>query len=283
MRGMKITDSSLWKRAVVILIFAPLLTGIFWKRGITLFLFLAAVNFLGQRELYLMLKDSLRFPQFLIIFVTGFLLLSGAFWVGADHLVAILTISLILNFIIEIVSKTDRKLRNVTLSLFATVYPAVFITFLFRIEHLPLTFYGPDRRLILLVILFAVWFFDVGSYLAGSFFGRHRFFPDISPKKTIEGFIGGIISVLIMGTVMGSIVSTSSRGHVLTIAILSGLAGQVGDLSESIIKRNLHCKDSSNLIPGHGGILDRFDSLFFAGPVVYVYLVICSLYFGGGY
>jgi len=248
-----------------------------------MFLFLAGVNFLGQRELYLMLKDSLRFSQFLIISVMGFLLLCGAFWGGADHLVAILTVSLILNFIIEIVSKTDHKLRNVTFSLFATVYPAVFITFLFMIENLPLTFYGPDRHLILLVILFAVWFFDIGSYLAGSFLGRHRFFPDISPKKTIEGFIGGIISVLIMGAVMGSFISTSARGHVLTIAILSGLAGQVGDLSESIIKRSLDCKDSSNLIPGHGGILDRFDSLFFAGPAVYVYLVICSMYFGSSY
>ena len=123
--------------------------------------------------------------------------------------------------------------------------------------------------------------FDNASYFTGRFFGKHKFFPQISPKKTLEGFWGGIISVVLMGTIVGCLDLKSFKFHFLAIAVLTALAGQIGDLSESIIKREMDIKDSSQLIPGHGGILDRFDSLIFAGPAVYFYLLICARLFGG--
>ncbi|MFC1509896.1 phosphatidate cytidylyltransferase, partial [Candidatus Omnitrophota bacterium] len=107
------------------------------------------------------------------------------------------------------------------------------------------------------------------------------FFPSVSPKKTLEGFIGGIVGVLMLSVIAGFYTDTSYRFHTIALSLLIALAGQAGDLSESLIKRDLGVKDSSNIIPGHGGVLDRFDSLFFAAPVVYSYILIVFRVSGG--
>ena len=123
--------------------------------------------------------------------------------------------------------------------------------------------------------------FDTASYFTGRRWGRRPFFPSISPKKTIEGFVGGMAGVIVLSVAAGIMAGEALLPHVVVVSILAALAGQAGDLSESLIKRDRGVKDSSGIIPGHGGILDRFDSLFFAGPVVYAYILIVFRVSGG--
>jgi phosphatidate cytidylyltransferase len=130
---------------------------------------------------------------------------------------------------------------------------------------------GGERGWILLLVL-GVWSFDTGAYLVGRRFGRRRFLTHISPSKTYAGLIGGIVAstAVVAGLLWG-------LGQPVVAALLLGplvsLAAQAGDLAESMIKRAAGAKDSGELIPGHGGILDRIDSFLFAAPVVTLYVV----------
>lgn len=126
------------------------------------------------------------------------------------------------------------------------------------------------------IFLFAsIWIVDTAAYWIGSQFGRHKLSPAISPNKTVEGFFGGFVGAL-AAALLFSLVFLSEVGFVRLIApaLVIAFFGQLGDLVESIFKREHGVKDSSNLIPGHGGILDRFDSLMFAAPALLLYLAL---------
>ncbi len=127
----------------------------------------------------------------------------------------------------------------------------------------------------LLVLVLTVWSFDTFAYLSGRTFKRGRFLNHISPNKTWSGVIGGTVAAIVVG---GALVAAAGQwlpGGLL-MGLLVAVAGQAGDVAESMLKRTAGAKDSSNLIPGHGGILDRTDSFLFAAPVVYAYLLIVS-------
>jgi phosphatidate cytidylyltransferase len=125
----------------------------------------------------------------------------------------------------------------------------------------------------LLVLVLTVWSFDTFAYLSGRTFKRGRFLNHISPNKTWSGVIGGTLAAII---VAGALAAAAGQWLVggLLLGLLVAIAGQAGDVAESMLKRTAGAKDSSNLIPGHGGILDRTDSFLFAAPVVYAYLLI---------
>lgn len=130
----------------------------------------------------------------------------------------------------------------------------------------------------LLLFLFGLlWVGDTSAMWVGKAFGKHMLAPTVSPNKTVEGFIGGILGALAIGVLMIFWkLSAIPWYHVLIMAAGSSVFGQLGDLVESMWKRSLGIKDSSALIPGHGGILDRFDSLLFAGPFLFLYLLLIS-------
>ena len=108
--------------------------------------------------------------------------------------------------------------------------------------------------------------------MVGSMFGRHRLFEKVSPKKSWEGFIGGAVFAVLMGIVDALLFQKLSLFNWIAISILTVIFGTLGDLFESKIKRELKIKDSGSLLPGHGGLLDRFDSLLFALPIIYIWL-----------
>jgi phosphatidate cytidylyltransferase len=129
----------------------------------------------------------------------------------------------------------------------------------------------------LLVALFAlIWTYDSGAYLVGVSIGKHRLFERISPKKSWEGAIGGTFTAILVSWLISRYIPEIQWTHWIIISILTVVSSTFGDLTESMFKRYFGIKDSGTILPGHGGILDRFDSLFFAVPVVvtYIYLFV---------
>jgi phosphatidate cytidylyltransferase len=116
------------------------------------------------------------------------------------------------------------------------------------------------------------WFGDTGGYFAGRFLGKHKLYPAVSPKKTVEGSLGGLA-----GSVVGALWASFGYlpslpvAHAVPLAIVAGALGQAGDLGESLIKRSTGVKDSGQIVPGHGGILDRVDALIVTSSVVFLY------------
>lgn len=157
----------------------------------------------------------------------------------------------------------------------ATVFGALYVGLLGAVAILTTHWTGsaaddgvfwPERRWVL-VLLAGVWSFDTGAYLVGRAIGRRPFLPWISPKKTLEGVLGGLVVATVVVAIVLAI-SGSSPMEALILGPLLGAVAQAGDLAESLLKRAAGVKDSGTLLPGHGGILDRVDSILFAAPVL---------------
>lgn len=119
----------------------------------------------------------------------------------------------------------------------------------------------------------SVWILDTMAYFTGKMFGKHKLFPSVSPNKTVEGGIGGVLgAVSAMLAAKYVFFNQLSIVHAVLIGGIIGIVGQLGDVIESFLKRQTGAKDSSSILPGHGGIFDRFDSIIFVGPFVYAYV-----------
>lgn len=154
----------------------------------------------------------------------------------------------------------------------ALLYPYVFLLGYFPTQFTIAAFTGGDCLLFLFGVL---WVGDTLAMWIGKGFGRNKLAPTVSPNKTIEGFFGGLLGAFLVGVVMYFWkFQALALHHVLFMAIGASVFGQLGDLVESMWKRSVGRKDSSHLIPGHGGVLDRFDSLMFAAPFMYGYLIV---------
>lgn len=130
---------------------------------------------------------------------------------------------------------------------------------------------GPGFVLLALVLS---WFSDTGAYFAGRFLGKHKLYEAVSPKKTVEGALGGLAAA-VLGAVAGHYVYLKSLplAHAIVLGLVAGGLGQAGDLAESMIKRSAGVKDSGGIVPGHGGILDRVDALMVTGTFTYIYVL----------
>ena len=159
--------------------------------------------------------------------------------------------------------------------------PVLFASFVFRLIFLPVSEGVVPGAWLLLLVIAAAKFTDMGAYLTGSLIGKHKMAPHLSPAKTWEGFFGalGFAQLAAWGIWFwgGETLAWLPGWHVGILAFLIGLAAVAGDLAESILKRSLQVKDSGNLMPGIGGILDLIDSLCFAAPVTYFYLLATGL------
>lgn len=172
--------------------------------------------------------------------------------------------------------------REGTVAWIATVFGAGYVGLLSFVLHLAarapaipagsaLADLGPARGWVVLLVL-GVWSYDTGAYLVGRAIGRHRFLTQISPSKTIEGLVGGLVATTVVTALLLGGLGQPPLGA-LALGPLLGLAAQAGDLAESMLKRAAGAKDSGTLIPGHGGILDRTDSFLFAAPMVTLYVI----------
>ena len=241
-----------------------LLAIIYFGTPFHFFLLLEFAIFIGLYEFYRMIeKGGLGCYKWAGI-ILG-ILLSAAIFKGA-YINLVIASSVIILFIIRIFegNTSDNTFSYVSNTIFGIVYVSFLMSYLGVIRAS-----GDNRRELIFFVLLITWMGDTTAYYGGKGFGKHKLAPAISPKKTVEGAIIGLI-----GSIVGAIIAKSwfldiSILNAIAAGILIGVFGQFGDLSESIIKRNLQVKDSGGIIPGHGGILDRVDSLLFSAPVFY--------------
>ena len=172
----------------------------------------------------------------------------------------------------EAFSERSGILQNSAITFTGFVYVAIPFSLLHFIVHPGYPNYPVFNSNILIGVFLIVWIYDSMAYMAGSKFGRHKINKRISPNKSWEGCIGGTIGALLMGVLNSQMFPQPSLFDWLVISVLVIIFGTLGDLFESVIKRRLKVKDSGTMLPGHGGLLDRFDSLLFVIPVVYVWL-----------
>ena len=168
-------------------------------------------------------------------------------------------------------SPLEQSLKDGALTLFGVLYLGL------TLGTLSMTRLLPQGEWLIFFLLLVTWASDTGAYYVGTLFGRHRLAPRISPKKTVEGLVGGLIAAIIVGYVARWWFLPELSGlDCLILAILLTVTGLWGDLTESVMKRSAGMKDSGGILPGHGGMLDRLDSLLFAAPAFYYYITLAS-------
>ncbi|MDO6390615.1 phosphatidate cytidylyltransferase [Pontibacter sp. BT731] len=173
-------------------------------------------------------------------------------------------------FVLELYRKQPQPFTNIAFTLLGVLYIAVPFTLLQQLGYLQ----GEYRWQPILGLLLLIWSSDTGAYIAGKNFGKNKLFERISPGKTWEGWIGGTILTVLVGWLLSAFFLDLELYQWIGIAIIVAVFGVLGDLVESLLKRSLGVKDSGTLLPGHGGILDRFDSLVLAVPFIVAFLKI---------
>lgn len=267
-------------RALSALFFVPPLLVALWIGLPALAVLLIVVAALGGWEVFKLLKMA-GYPS-LHVFGTALavaLVIEAAWRPGGDKGILLVAVGAVLAGV-GAFGRPDP--RDGLVAWVATVFGAVYvglIGFVLQVggtgpvipANAPLSFLKAEQGWVLLLIL-GVWSFDTGAYLVGRQIGRHKFLTHISPSKSVEGVIGGLVTTTVVTGLMLAGLGQQPAGALVLGPVL-GLAAQAGDLAESMLKRAAGAKDSGTLIPGHGGILDRIDSFLFAAPVVAVYVL----------
>lgn len=229
---------------------------------------------LGLNEFFLLSARNDSRKKNILYFVLGMFiyLLTGLIGLGIIDIRYAYLILLVfpVTIIFELFRKKDAGWNRIGMYFTAFFYVA------FPFGLLNALFYMPDRGepiIGILIGMFAiVWSSDIFAYLTGSMFGKHRLFERISPKKSWEGSIGGLLFALLAAYILSLFFTELSLTRWLVMAVIIVITGTLGDLSESFLKRKAGVKDSGTIFPGHGGVLDRFDATLFAVPFVFVYL-----------
>ncbi len=182
----------------------------------------------------------------------------------------VLTNLLFLYIIYELIRLSDQPIRHIGAMMTGFIYIGLPYAMLYYIGAQ----FDGFQPTIIFGMLLLTWTNDTAAYFAGSNFGKHKLFPQVSPKKTWEGSIGGAVGTIIMGAVLSFIFPVLSLNTWLAIAAAVTIFGSIGDLVESMLKRSVGAKDSGTLLPGHGGFLDRFDAFLFLIPFVLMVLLV---------
>jgi len=227
-------------------------------------------TFLGMREYYtLALPHSRPLERFLGIGLglacSALMAFGSAGWMAPFLVFLLLCLSVLF-------MATSQDLSSTTLNLGVTFFGIVYIGFL--LSYVSLIRNMPGGKAWALFLIATVWAGDISAYFGGSRFGRHKLYPKISPKKTVEGLIGAVLGSIVVALAFSQLfIPQLEKGLCVLIAAGLGVLGQLGDFTESMLKRSAQVKDSGSLIPGHGGMLDRLDSFLFSAPFLYYLLL----------
>jgi phosphatidate cytidylyltransferase len=271
--------SNLTQRVLFAVVAIPVALGVVWYGGWPLVLVIAAGAVLGARELLgfaarqqippldrTTLVSAALVPPLVYVALTSFPELLGWSWFLAGlWLIAVLSIALARR------TPTEHPLTATAITVLAVSYTAGLPSFLIAIRHLTMPQRSWAGAWLVFLPLVITWVCDTAAMFGGRAFGGPKLWPSVSPGKTWSGSASGVVGALVTFPLMSRLVLEPVGVRIplpqgLVFAAVLGIVGQVGDLAESLFKREVGVKDSSSLIPGHGGVLDRFDSLYFVLP-----------------
>ncbi len=259
------------KRIVTGVLWAVYLVAVIIFGGWPYWITVGGLMLIGTHEIQSVFKSAdyriVEWPGFVI----SALLVPAMLWKGAMGMLIVFCLGFVVALAWQVFHMED-TMGDLTGTAFGLFYPAMplgFLALLMRFEPEPM------GKVMVILVLACTFIGDTFAYFAGRAFGRHKLCPKVSPKKTVEGFIGGFAGSILAGIVTALVVEhlfhvpVSMLYFVLT-GILCGVAGPLGDLSASVIKRKLGVKDFGNFLPGHGGIIDRFDGVLFTAPMTWM-------------
>lgn len=263
--------SNLTQRVLTALIGAPLVVGVTYLGGWFFGGFLLLVGLLAQWELYALTEAAGARPLKYVGLVVGGLLIVRSL---VPLAIPLAVLGLLGVLVAELYRRLDDPIPNLTATVFGVFYPALLVGYFVDLRVLGATgVLGEEGAFLLtVVVVVAIWASDTFAYFAGRAFGKHALFPRISPKKTVEGSVGGVLGALLIVIAFKLLFGDSLLwADVVVIGLICGALGQLGDLVESLLKRSVGVKDSGRYLPGHGGMLDRIDAMLFAIPLVALY------------
>lgn len=235
------------------------------------FILFLAIAMMAVREFHVLMKS----PSDVICW-SELITIAVYMAIGGSHPVCWTVLSglfLILALVGQLFAKAENPMQN-----WGNMFTSVIWTGL-PFAFMPLILKSGDfdvQKYVLLALFICIWSNDTGAYCVGSLIGKHKMFPRVSPGKSWEGLVGGFIFSLLVGYIFSLFVAEYALWQWLLIAFTVSLAGTFGDLVESLLKRTIGIKDSGKFLPGHGGVLDRFDSILLAVPAVWLLLLIFS-------
>ena len=257
-------------------VFIPLFVIITRAGGLAFLAFVDLVIVLGMLEFYAMMRAKGMHPYRSIGVISGITLSTYIFFRSGQYANFVFTFILIALMGLELGRKDNRRaVYHVSTTIFGIIYIAYLASHFVLLRELPNAAgvpYEQGASFVFLVVALT-WASDTGAYTVGSLFGEHMLLPRVSRNKTWEGAFGGVL----FAGVTGYVASVTFAGYLVAwegvvMGVLASLVGLLGDLFESMLKRDADIKDTSHLIPGHGGVLDRFDSLLFTAPLIYYFL-----------
>ncbi|MCF6268489.1 MAG: phosphatidate cytidylyltransferase [Melioribacteraceae bacterium] len=261
-------------RIIVALFSIPFLLGLSYWGGIPFLIFILAIGLVSFYEFSAMVKNKNIFPCYFIGLISVAHIILNAYFHFFPMEIFLLSL-LPLLLIVELFRNKESAINNISSTLLGILYMGFFSASIIGIREFYVdtpTNYS-NGGFIVISIFITLWMTDSAAYFIGSAFGKHKLFPRVSPKKSWEGAIAGFVFAIITIVVLKVVLLTFLNWiDIITFGIIIGIFGQVGDLVESLIKRDAGVKDSSNIIPGHGGIFDRFDSLLFSAPIIFLYM-----------
>lgn len=263
-------------RIIVSLLAIPILLLLSWFGKLPFFILILFISLLAFKEYSDILKHNNVFVNSFIGYISIISIFINTYFKATEfEFILLIIISMLL--LIELFRNHGSAINNIA----GTILGILFIGF-FSLQIINIRDFFSDNILLysqggylIISILISIWMCDSAAYFLGTAFGKHRLFLRVSPKKSWEGAIAGF-SFAIISMMASKILFLDffDWNDVIAIGVIIGLFGQIGDLIESLFKRDAGVKDSSKLIPGHGGIFDRFDSLIFSAPLIYLYLKI---------
>lgn len=259
-------------RIATALVGIPLVLGAIWLGEWAFFALILVVSLAGQFEMLKLVRASGPAPSLVPTLMAGAAVFAR--FVHPDGwMLAVLLVALMLGWTLR--QDVDDAVGRIGGQLASLIYPVLLLSFLVEIRWAAADFLGDPGGFLLTFLLFVlIWATDTGAYYTGKSVGKRPFAPSISPNKTWEGTIGGLaMAVLTAAGFKLWLLPFLGWIDVVVLSLIGGFWGQLGDLLESSLKRSAGVKDSGHFLPGHGGALDRFDSLIFAAPLYWIYLV----------
>jgi len=257
-------------RIIVSVIAIPLILWICILGGVYFLTLIGGIGVLAYQEFHAIAKKKSASPVSLVAYPAVIAIIANAYFHFADYQVLLLIIISLLLFT-ELFRNRGSSINNLGTTFIVIFYVAFFVSSIVELRE----FFGGSIKgaWLIMSVLASIWICDSAAYFGGLSLGKHRLYERVSPKKSWEGAMFGL--VFAVAAFIGSryvVLDFLSLTDVAVLGIIVGVFGQMGALVESLLKRDAGVKDSSSLIPGHGGVLDRFDSLIAVAPLVFIYL-----------